>query len=316
MPNHQPIVALSPEVDPAWLETFRQVAPQAQVTLAKTASEFEALLTDAEVAAGTVPRSALAEAQNLLWVHSWAAGPDTQLYEEFVAHPAMLTSSAGNGAIPLAEHAMMLMLMLNRDALRWIDNQRARKWDRFYHGELNGLTVGIIGAGHSGSDLALKAKAFHMRVLGLRRSDKPAANFDRFYTRAELHAFLAESDFVVVTAPLTPETAGMLDEAAFRAMKPTAHFVCFSRGGIADDEALLKAVQEGWIAGAGLDAHGVEPLPAESPFWDLPNVIVTPHNGATTAKTRERGYRIFADNLARYVAGEPLVNLVDKIAGY
>ncbi|WP_052731762.1 D-2-hydroxyacid dehydrogenase [Devosia geojensis] len=316
MPNHQPIVALSPEVDPAWLDEFGKAAPQAQIALAKTAAEFEALLADAEVAAGSVSRAALAKAQNLLWVHSWAAGPDTQLYEEFVAHPAMLTSSAGNGAIPLAEHAMLLMLMLNRNALRWLAAQRERKWDRFTHGELNGLTVGIIGAGHSGSDLALKAKAFHMRVLGLRRSDKPAPNFDRFYSRDELHTFLAQSDFVVVTAPLTPETAGMLDEAALRAMKPTAHFVCFSRGGIADDEALLKALREGWIAGAGLDAHGVEPLPAESPFWDLPNVIVTPHNGATTAKTRERGYRIFADNLARYVADEPLVNLVDKIAGY
>jgi phosphoglycerate dehydrogenase-like enzyme len=108
----------------------------------------------------------------------------------------------------------------------------------------------------------------------------------------------------------------MFDEAAFRAMKPSAHWICISRGGIADDGALLRALREGWIAGAGLDAHGVEPLPPDSPFWDLPNVIITPHNGATTFGTAQRSVEIFVDNLKRYVAGEPLCNVVDKQAGY
>jgi phosphoglycerate dehydrogenase-like enzyme len=136
------------------------------------------------------------------------------------------------------------------------------------------------------------------------------------YPRAELHAFLGACDFVVVTAPKTPETTDMLGEAEFRAMKPTAFYVCFSRGGVANDAALYRALTEGWIAGAGLDAHGVEPLPADSPFWDAPNTIVTPHNGATTLETKARGYRIFADNLRRYVAGEPLINVVNKQLGY
>jgi phosphoglycerate dehydrogenase-like enzyme len=155
-----------------------------------------------------------------------------------------------------------------------------------------------------------------MRVLGLRRSDRPAPNFDRMFARHELHALLAESDFVVVTAPKTPETENMLGEAEFKAMKQTAFYICFSRGGVANDEALYKAITEGWIAGAGLDAHGVEPLPADSPFWTAPNTIITPHNGATTLATKARGYEIFRDNLARYVKGEPLVNIVDKQLGY
>jgi phosphoglycerate dehydrogenase-like enzyme len=121
---------------------------------------------------------------------------------------------------------------------------------------------------------------------------------------------------VVVTAPITDDTRGVFDEAAFRAMKDTAFFVCISRGGIADDAALLRALEEGWIAGAGLDAHGIEPLPADSPFWSAPNTIVTPHNGATTAATAGRGIDIFVDNLERFVQGRPLVNIVDKAAGY
>ena len=177
--------------------------------------------------------------------------------------------------------------------------------------------VGIFGLGNSGSDLALKAQAFHMRVLGLRRNpDRTVPGVDKMYTHDQFHAFLAESDFVVVTAPSTAETAGMFDEAAFRAMKPTAYFIVISRGGIADDAALLKALQEGWIAGAGLDAHGVEPLPSDSPFWDLPNVVITPHNGATTFGTAQRSVEIFVDNLKRFVAGERLHNIVNKQAGY
>ncbi|GLQ55185.1 D-2-hydroxyacid dehydrogenase [Devosia nitrariae] len=316
MSNEKLTILVSSDVDATRQAELRSIAPGADIVVAATPADITTHADEADIIAGFVPPETLRKARLLKWVHSWAAGPDTQLYREFISHPAVLTSSAGNGAVPLAEHAMMLMLMLNRNALRWVDNQRARKWERFTHGELNGLTVGILGAGHSGSDLALKAKAFHMRVLGLRRSDRPAANFDRFYPREELHDFLAEADFVVVTAPLTPETRGMLDEAAFRAMKPSAYFICFSRGGIADDDALLRALGEGWIAGAGIDAHGIEPLPPDSPFWDAPNTIVTPHNGATSRQTRQRGYDIFADNLRRYLAGEPLVNVVDKAAGY
>jgi len=309
-------VLLTGEITEERLAELRQIAPDADITFFDQQAAMEAAVEGADIVAGQLSPQALARGTALKWVHSWAAGPNTQLYPEFVASPVLLTCSKGNGAIPLAEHAMMLMLMLNRNAMRWVEGQRNRKWDAFFHGELNGLTVGIIGAGYSGVDLALKAKAFHMRVLGMRRSTRPAANFDRLYTRDQLHEFLGACDFVVVTAPKTPETTNMLGEAEFKAMKPTAFYVCFSRGGVANDDALYQALTEGWIAGAGLDAHGVEPLPPDSPFWTAPNTIVTPHNGATTLATKARGYQIFADNLKRYVAGEPLVNIVDKQMGY
>ncbi|MFC5830313.1 D-2-hydroxyacid dehydrogenase [Nonomuraea insulae] len=273
-------------------------------------------IESADAVVGNVPDALLARAPRLRWVHSPAAGVDAVLSDGLLASEVTLTSSTGNGAIPLAEQAMLLVLMLDRDAPRWSRAQAERRWDRHVHGELAGATIGLYGLGHSGLDLAAKAKAFHMRVLGMRRSARPAPGVDELLGQDELPRFLAESDYVVVTAPLTPATTGRFDRAAFAAMKRTACFVCVSRGGIADDEALIDALRRGEIAGAGLDAHGVEPLPADSPFWTLPNVIVTPHNGATTAETARRGLDIMLDNLGRFARGEELRNVVDKAAGY
>ena len=298
------------------LRELMRIAPGARFRVCRDPAKLERFIAEADIVAGAVTREAFPRATRLKWLHSWAAGPNWQLFPEIVASEVVLTCNKGNGAVPLAEHAIMLMLMLARNAPRWIEQQRQHHWESFTVSELNGLTCGIIGTGHSGSDLALKAKAFHMRPIGLRRRPLPAPNFDRLYSRDELGDFLAESDFVVVTAPLTRETEGMLGEAEFRAMKRSAFYVCCSRGRIADDAALCRALQEGWIAGAGLDAHAEEPLPPDSPFWDLPNFIITAHAGAATEATVERGHHYFAENLGRFVRGEPLINVVDKEAGY
>lgn len=286
-------------------------APRADATLASDPGVVRAVL-------GVGQPSGLSDFPGLTWVHGAAAGMDALLTEEILNRKLTITSSAGNGAIPLAEHALMLMLLLNRSALSWFAAQREHRWDRFTHGELAGSTVGIVGLGHSGTDLAGKAKACHMRVLALARRPRtePVPNVDHIYGAGGLHDLLRQSDFVVVTAPLTPQTRGMIDAAAFAVMKPSAFYICFSRGGIADDDALLEALRTGGIAGAGLDAHDVEPLPPDSPFWDLENVIVTPHNGATSPGTAQRGFAILAKNLRRFGAGEPLLNIVDQEAGY
>ena len=292
-------------------------AEPAEIRYGVDLAAVEAELVDADAVIGSVPGEMLARLPRLRWVHSPAAGVDRDLTPQLQESEIVLTSSAGNGGIPLAEHAMMLMLMLNRSAPRWLEAQRNRTWDRFVHGELNGQTVGIIGLGNAGADLALKARAFHMRVLGLRRRTGMATpNVDRLFGPDELMDFLPECDFVVITAPRTAATADLLDHAAFAAMKPSAYVVCISRGGIINDAALLDALRQGTIAGAGLDAHGVEPLPPDSPFWGLPQVIITPHNGATTAGTARRGREIVAENLRRFVRDQPLLNVVDKVAGY
>jgi phosphoglycerate dehydrogenase-like enzyme len=216
----------------------------------------------------------------------------------------------------MAEHAIMLMILLNRGAVAWIKAQADHRWERGSHGELYGLTVGIIGLGHTGQDLALKAKAFHMRVVGMRRNPQPTPNVDEVFTRDRLDELLGQSDFVVVTAPRTAETVDLLGEHEFRQMKPTAYLICSSRGGIANEGALLRALNEGWIAGAGLDAFVEEPLPADSPFWTAPNTIVTPHIGAQSPRRRRASLEMFLANLELYRAGAPLTNVVDKRVGY
>jgi len=277
-------------------------------------------LEPAEVGAvlGASPRDDLRFLSGLRWVHSAAAGVDGWLRAGTVPDGATLTSAVGNGAVPLAEHALMLMLMLSRDAPRWARAQQRREWDRYVHGELAGQTLGIIGYGNCGRDLASKALACHMRVQALRRTPSGERDGDVVlrYGDDGLRELLSTSDVVVVTASLTPETRQLVGAEQLALMPRHAHLVVVSRGGIVDDDALLEALRDGTIAAAGLDAHGTEPLPPSSPFWDLPNVIITPHNGATTAATAERGRHILLDNLARWVSGRPLLNVVDPARGY
>jgi phosphoglycerate dehydrogenase-like enzyme len=296
---------------------FAEVAPEVDFRFVGNLSEADDVIETMDAVIGRVPPEILAKAKQLRWVHSPAAGVDADLSPEMLASDVVLTSSAGNGGISLAEHAMLLMLMLNRDVPRWMRAQAERRWDHFRHSELAGRTLGIYGLGNSGIDLAQKAKAFHLHVIGVRRRpEQPSPYVDEVYGEDGFDRMLEESDFVVVTAPSTPATRGRFDAVAFARMKESAYFVCISRGGIADDEALLEALRSGQIAGAGLDAHGVEPLPADSPFWTLPNVIVTPHNGATSDGTARRGEQIVLDNLRRFLVGEELRNVVDKQAGY
>jgi phosphoglycerate dehydrogenase-like enzyme len=293
---------------------YVEVAGGTKVRFVDSLDDAADVFGEMEAVVGHVSPDVLAKAPKLRWVHSPSAGVDSDLTPEMLASPVVLTSSAGNGGIPLAEHSMLLMLMLSRDVPRWMRAQAEHRWDHYRHAELAGRTVGIYGLGNSGIDLAQKAKAFHMRTLGVRRRpDQPSPYVDEL---CELDRLLAESDFVVVTVPRTPTTAGVFDLAAFARMKSSAYFICISRGGIADDDALLEALRTGQIAGAGLDAHGVEPLPPQSPFWSLPNVIVTPHNGATSDGNLRRSREIVAENIRRFVAGEPLHNVVDKTAGY
>lgn len=255
---------------------------------------------------------------DLRWVHSSAAGPDTLLTDEFVASDVILTSAAGNGAVPLAEHALMLMLMLQSGARLWMRAQDRREWDRHTHPEIAGTTVGIVGLGNAGRDLARKASACHMRVLGLVRRPRtsPVPYVDELFTNDRLGEMCERCDFLVVTAPLTPTSRGLVGREAIARLRPSSFVVNISRGGIIDEDALVDALRAGRIAGAGLDAHTTEPLPSGHPLWAMPNVLVTPHNGATTPGTLARGFEIMVANLAAFVAGGPMTNVVDKAAGY
>jgi len=275
-------------------------------------------LEDVGAVLGASPRDDLAFLPALRWVHSAAAGVDGWLESGSVPDGAVLTSAVGNGAIPLAEHALMLMLMLSREAPRWARAQQRHEWDRFTHGELAGSTLGIVGYGNSGQDLARKAAACHMWVQALRHTPSGPSDGDvrLLYGPDGLRELLATSDHVVVTAPLTPETRGLIGADELALLQPGAFLVVISRGGIVDEDALVDALRSGRLAGAGLDAHAHEPLAPGSPLWELPNVVVTPHNGATTRETAQRGREIALDNVARWAQGRPLRNVVDPRRGY
>lgn len=297
-------------------ERIQKLAPDFELAIVERPSEEH--VATAEVYAGHLRPEQIDAAKALRWNHLWAAGADSDLPPQMLAaEKVRLTTSAGNGAIPLAEHALMLMLMLDRDAPRWMSAQRARAWDRYPHQELSGQTVGIVGMGGAGRDLAKKCSAFHMRVLGLRKHPEAAVDgVDQMYSPRAIAKFAAQCDYLVVAAPLTERTRGMIDAKVVAAMKPSAAIINVSRGEIIDDVALRAAFESGHLARAGLDAHAVEPLPDDSPWWSQAGVIVTPHNGATTPNTLRRAVDIFVDNVERYVNGRELRNLVDKSSGY
>ena len=204
------------------------------------------------------------------------------------------------------------------------------RWDLYARPELRGSVLGVVGYGSIGREVGRLGQAFGMRVLALRRrsgraeegyvleatGDRDGAIPDHFYQTQDLCEMLGACDYVVVALPSTPDTYHTIGEAELRAMKPNAYLVNIARGALVDEEALIRALDEGWIAGAGLDVFEQEPLPADSPLWDLENALLSPHVAGFTPHYDDRAVALFAWNLARYVAGEPLLNLVDKAKGY
>lgn len=296
------------------LDALREIAGDGGIVDLELSEAF----ADVTAVVGASPADDLRAFPSLRWVHSNAAGVDGWLARGTLPDHVTLTSAVGNGAIPLAEHALMLMLMLSRDAQRWARAQERHEWERRTHGELAGARLGIVGYGNSGKDLARKALACHMKVQALRRQG--SGDYDGpvqlRYGEVGLRALLRSSDMVVVTAPLTAATEGMIGAEEIALMPPGGFLIVISRGGIVDEAALIGALHSGHLGGAGIDAHAVEPLPQDSPLWDAPGAIVTPHNAATTAQTAERGRAILLDNVGRWVRGEPLRNVVDRAAGY
>ncbi|MFB3886625.1 MAG: D-2-hydroxyacid dehydrogenase [Thermodesulfobacteriota bacterium] len=252
----------------------------------------------------------------LRWIHSVSAGVDHLLCRELAESSILFTNSAGAHAPSIAESVMGMLLFVVKHLGEHWDAQKVHRWQRRQKDELCGKTMGIIGLGHVGLELARRAKAFGMRVVATKRQPRSVAGVDRVWGPEGLSRLLAESDYVVMCAALTEETCGMIGEAELRRMKATAYLVNTARGALVLEDALLRALREGWIAGACLDAFTQEPLLPESPFWDLPNVFITPHNSAATPQVMGRALDIFVENLKRYREGKRLVNRVDKKRGY
>ena len=250
--------------------------------------------------------------EGLRWFHTFSAGVDSPAFQVIIDRGAVLTNSSGASAPSIAQYVLAMMLHRTKPVDAWREQQERREWLQLEGGELTGQAAGIIGTGAIGGEVARLAKAFNMRTIGMRRSTLPTPNIDEQVTPDRLTDLLSQSDFVVLACPLTKETEELIGEPELRAMKPTATLINVARGRVVHEGSLIRALSEGWIAGACLDVFTFEPLPESSPLWTLPNVIVTPHNSPASKLNMDRSMAIFLDNLALFVAGEPLRNTVAK----
>ena len=303
-------------------------AAQAEVLCLASLDEFQSRLREAEILCSYwMPQNWRELAPNLRWLQCSGAGVDGLRSTGILDADSgvMVTTAVGIHAIPISEYVFGSMLMFNRSWPEMVHLQdrhvwpRSTNWYKLGGRELAGQTLGIVGLGRIGRRIAQLGKAFGMRVLAIRRSGPPSESdpdIDRFYTARQLHEMLRQSDYVVIAVPLTPETEKLISEAELRAMRPGAYLVNIARGRVVDERALIRALREGWIAGAGLDVTEEEPLPTYSPLFDMPNVILTPHISGVSRNYDKRLAALFADNLRRYRAGQPLTNRYDPARGY
>lgn len=309
----------------AQVQALRAMFPEHAFVRADSDEETLAAIVDADVAfSSRITREHLAAAPRLRWVHSPAAGVGAMLFPEMVGSPVMMSNSRGNSSTTIAEHVMAVTLVLLRDLrLAW-RRQSERTWaqNEFDAGAsirtLRGLRVLIVGLGSIGLETARLAAAFGARVVGIRR--RPGGpipdGVDAVVPPDRLLDELPLADVVVLSAPQTAATLHLIADRELSAMKADAVLVNVGRGKLIDETALVRALETGRLRGAALDVFEHEPLDPGSPLWDRPDVLITPHVSGFHAGHWPRATQLFADNLRRFVAGQPLVNLVDKQAGY
>jgi phosphoglycerate dehydrogenase-like enzyme len=347
-------IALSPILSARYrgrdLEKIRAAAPGSQLVTVSIEGLADGPLDDVEVLLrGFLSAEAfdrlLARAPRLAWVHSASAGVERVLTPAGRERGLVVSNARGVFSEPIAEYVLMMILAVSRRLPQLLELQRERTWQPLEGAELRDVTVGIVGLGSIGQAVAGLAAAFGCRVIATRRRgeapapdapaakpsapDAPAADgpgtsgetapnpaIERVTGPEGLPELLAESDFVVLAAPLTPDTEGMIDETALAMVKPGAWLINVARGRLVDERALLRALREGPLGGAVLDTFRDEPLMPASPFYDLPNVIVTPHTSWSSSRVLDRSVELFCDNLRRFATGEPLLNVVDPAVGY
>jgi phosphoglycerate dehydrogenase-like enzyme len=311
-----------PESD---LAGFAHRFPSVRFASCRTIEELEKEIPDADVFFGWLfPPSVFGAAVALRWFHTASAGVEANLFPELVASDVTLTNAAGLHSVSIPEHVLALMLALARNLHESQRLQMQARWDRFAAiafgvgvRELASSNLAIIGAGAIGTALCRLGAALDMQVRVMRRrADQPVEGAEAVVGPDGLKALLAWADFVVLAAPLTAETRHLIDREALAAMKRTAFLINVARGETIDDEALIEALRQQQIAGAGLDVASEEPLSASSPYWALPNVILTPHVSGYTATYFERTLALFADNLERFLRGDVMRNVVNKQLGY
>jgi len=334
-------IALSPILSARYrsrdLERIRAAAPGARIVMVSVEGLADGPLDDVEVMLrGWLSSEAfdrlLARAPRLTWVHSATSGVERALTPASRERGLLVTNARGVFSRPIAEYVLMMILAVSRRLPQLLELQRERTWQPLEGAELRDVTVGIVGLGSIGRAVAALASSFGCRIVAVRRHSErevaqPAAADDEAPAIAQLRLdrvggpetlpeLLAESDFVVLAAPLTPETEDLINADTLAMIKPGAWLINVARGRLVDERALLRALRDGELGGAVLDTFRDEPLPPMSSFYDLPNVIVTPHTAWSSGRVLDRSVELFCDNLRRFASGDVLLNVVDPDAGY
>jgi phosphoglycerate dehydrogenase-like enzyme len=304
-------------------DRLRAVAPAATLVTLSPDGAFSAEVTDAETVYisvdGYVNGSAgrvfadLDRLRGLRWMHTFSIGLDFPGYRAVVERGITLTNGAGTQSIPIAQHVLLMMLHHARGMRAWEEAQARREWRLTPSDELTGKTVALLGLGGIGREVARLAKALRMHVVGLRRRPEPVEHVDELLPPGAVGELCARADFLVLCAPLTRATRGIVGAAELARMKRTAYLINVARGPLVDEAALVACLRERRIAGAALDVFDTEPLPPDHPLWTLPNVVITPHCAPASPLHLVRGTELFVENLGRYVSGRPLLNVVDPV---
>ena len=293
--------------------------PELNIRAAIDEAAADPFIEQAEILLAFGMSEALAQrAARLRWIQSLGTGVDWLLQLPSLGKDVLITSTRGIHGPQMSETALLFMLALCRDFPAIIRNQAKQAWKRWPAELLWRKTVGILGLGTIGAEIAAKCKAFGMTVLGIDLVAKELETVDCFHPVSDLLRVVREIDFLIIVAPLTSLTRKLVNEKVISAMKPTVFLINLARGEIVDEEALIRALQSGRIAGAALDVFSQEPLPKDHPLWKMKNVIITPHLGGTSTTYVEQALPIITENLRRYSAGQQhaLINLVkDKSSG-
>ena len=322
----KPIVLVECDPGEYYLRNLAQIRDEADFRISADLEFLKENAPEADIilAIGMKPNS-LRElwplARKVRWIHSLSAGVEKMLFPELAESPVPMTNAKGVFKRSLAEFAVLGMLYFSKRVPLLLAQQRECRWEQFYVDWLPERKVSIVGYGEIGRECAILAKALDMKILATRRRVELLASdpiVDKAFAIAELHQMLGESDFVIAAAPLTPETHHMLSDAEFQAMKPSTVVINIGRGPVIDEAALIRALQQQWIAGAALDVFEDEPLASDSPLWRMSNVLISPHCTDRTIAPDwlDLSMQRFVDNFRRFVAGQPLEYLVDKKAGY
>lgn len=315
-----PVVAVYDANPESYRALIEAVVPAERLRVCRETEQLAQCAADAEVLLAfkcpgvAFPRDVVVGLERLRWVQLAGAGIDHMV--PFDSARIMVTNASGIHGSTMAEYVIASLVHLRWDFARLWQQQRQRLWIKYDVPSLHGLTMGIIGAGHVGGAIGRRAREFGMRVIGTRRTGTPIEGFDEVRGADAVAGVLGESDVVVLTLPLTSETRGMIGSRELRCCRPSAVLVNVSRGGIVNEDALAEVLRDGLLAGAILDVFEREPLPPDSPFWDMPNVLVTPHISSEFAGWREAVARLFLSNLERWSGRLPLLNVVDPVLGY